>query len=676
MLRTGESSKPSSPRQRNAASSPRSPRHGRGSRRQSRVVVPSESESEQERDSRRQAVGRRGSQLVPVSAEDEQAAFVKRIQEAPERIDVHFVDQSGYTALHYLSYITLADTGRLVGLFCGQGAAVDARGPNGRTPLHVAASQGRLDIIVALLVAGAEVEDQTASGATSLHLAAAAGHDRAIQVLLRFAGDVDVVDSAGNTAVHIAVLGGYANCCTALLAFSAASLAKANKNGLRPIHLAAMRADLATASVLMLFGASAAVPTGDGKSIEDLIPQTVDGKQFSSALAMRQSMLERERSKAHSVAEKARSVAAKVADAEPAEEKERMDRLEEERNEAKRELERARAERDAATVRARELADKLAREHAAKEEAVQKRREEEAARKRLEEQEEERRRKEERRREKEAASALPAIVQKDREPAKKDVRPVETIQKEPAAGGEALRPLAAILDSPPKGASAAQPSTPASMRPWPPTRKRDGHEPSPRAQPATDFPFPHEDGASTPQEPRAVRVGERKRRPKPWERSATGSSSSRAGEMSPRTPAATAAPEPSPPRVAHPAHATHAERVRQELEWNQAPLVEEPRDELYRQQTGYVSESEDEDELYERQRAEFEEAIADASAVLHASARFLPQRRTRTRKTRHGRAAKADQGEASRRRAVVTGGNLSKRAALRAAREANRRPSE
>jgi ankyrin repeat protein len=55
---------------------------------------------------------------------------------------------------------------------------------SGRTALHIAAEQGRTDIVSMLLGNGASPDVQDQDGATALYLAAGEGHDQIVQLLL------------------------------------------------------------------------------------------------------------------------------------------------------------------------------------------------------------------------------------------------------------------------------------------------------------------------------------------------------------------------------------------------------------------------------------------------------------------------------------------------------------
>ncbi len=71
------------------------------------------------------------------------------------------------------------------------GADVNALGPGKRTPLIVAAGQGRLDLVALLLERGAEPQWRDASDETALLKAAANGHAQVVAALLPLAPEDD-----------------------------------------------------------------------------------------------------------------------------------------------------------------------------------------------------------------------------------------------------------------------------------------------------------------------------------------------------------------------------------------------------------------------------------------------------------------------------------------------------
>lgn len=85
------------------------------------------------------------------------------------------VNQSGWTPLHYAC--SGPDNGVAKWLI-SQGADIEARAPNGTTPLMMAAGYGALDLTPLLIKAGAQLTPRNAQGMNAEDFARHAGRDR------------------------------------------------------------------------------------------------------------------------------------------------------------------------------------------------------------------------------------------------------------------------------------------------------------------------------------------------------------------------------------------------------------------------------------------------------------------------------------------------------------------
>ncbi len=89
-------------------------------------------------------------------------------------------------------------------LLLEHGADLNAKNEGGWTPLHLAALNGRVDIVASLLEHGADPNVQDKFGRTPLHLAALNGHVDVVRLLLEHGADPTVKNKDGDTPLDIA----------------------------------------------------------------------------------------------------------------------------------------------------------------------------------------------------------------------------------------------------------------------------------------------------------------------------------------------------------------------------------------------------------------------------------------------------------------------------------------
>ena len=111
--------------------------------------------------------------------------------------------EDGFTPLHVAASM---DRLEIVEALIEAGADVNKTTEDGFTPLHVAASMGHLGIVKDLIgKKGINVDQQlTENQATALHIAAEKGHVEIVQDLIKAEADVDKVTRYGGTALMIA----------------------------------------------------------------------------------------------------------------------------------------------------------------------------------------------------------------------------------------------------------------------------------------------------------------------------------------------------------------------------------------------------------------------------------------------------------------------------------------
>lgn len=127
---------------------------------------------------------------------------------------------------------------------------------HGRTPLHLAAHKGHLNVVQILLKAGCELNIQDDGNQTALHRAAVVGHSDILAVLIQEGCALDRQDKDGNTALHEAAWHGFSQSVKLLVKAGANVLAK-NKAGNTPLHLACQNGHSQSCRVLLLAGSRA-----------------------------------------------------------------------------------------------------------------------------------------------------------------------------------------------------------------------------------------------------------------------------------------------------------------------------------------------------------------------------------------------------------------------------------
>ena len=124
----------------------------------------------------------------------------------------------------------------------------------GTTPLHLAVSKGRTNIVQFLLEHGACVDALNGKVATPLHLAAGEGKHEIAQLLLNYGAPLDLRDFAGRTALMYAVSKQHSK-VTELLASNEADLEAHDNNDFTAFFSAASKFDITMMEILADVGA-------------------------------------------------------------------------------------------------------------------------------------------------------------------------------------------------------------------------------------------------------------------------------------------------------------------------------------------------------------------------------------------------------------------------------------
>jgi ankyrin repeat protein len=114
---------------------------------------------------------------------------------------------NGLSAIHLAAHSGKFPIIRLLLSACPED--VDLLSHDSQTPLHIAAAEGRAEVVPELLRSGANAMLQDVDGRTALHLAASRGHIEVVRVLLddtQGQAMIRMSDAVGKTALHHAVL--------------------------------------------------------------------------------------------------------------------------------------------------------------------------------------------------------------------------------------------------------------------------------------------------------------------------------------------------------------------------------------------------------------------------------------------------------------------------------------
>jgi len=130
----------------------------------------------------------------------------------------------------------------------------------GNTPLQLAVSCNRADLVQRLLAQGAARDERERMGGTALHIAASSGNLAAARMLLEYGADVNDRDALRETPLHRAAIWRRPPLARLLLEHGAEVDARAGEEA-TPLHWAAQMGDVETMRALLDYGAD--VNAGD-----------------------------------------------------------------------------------------------------------------------------------------------------------------------------------------------------------------------------------------------------------------------------------------------------------------------------------------------------------------------------------------------------------------------------
>ena len=132
--------------------------------------------------------------------------------------------------------------------------SLNAQDANNTTPLILAAIQGHLDIVKALVAAGADVNLATDGGLTPLHCAVNKDFHEMARYLIKKGANVNAITAKGSTSLHWAAYNKNYSLCKLLIQAGANVNVKA-ATGFTPLHWAAYTDAADIVTLLITHGA-------------------------------------------------------------------------------------------------------------------------------------------------------------------------------------------------------------------------------------------------------------------------------------------------------------------------------------------------------------------------------------------------------------------------------------
>ena len=150
------------------------------------------------------------------------------------------------------------------------GANPDARNDEDNCSVHVAACYGRSKILRLLLDSGANVNIKGRDGQTPLHFATRNNRPICVDTLLENGADPNCCDINGRTPLHCAAFNGSCETIVPLILGDAKIDQMSAKEGMTPLHFAAMKGRRLVSSILLDQGADSSLTNRSGQTAFDI----------------------------------------------------------------------------------------------------------------------------------------------------------------------------------------------------------------------------------------------------------------------------------------------------------------------------------------------------------------------------------------------------------------------
>lgn len=158
---------------------------------------------------------------------------------------------SGKTLLHLATW---RDSVSTVDFLLKNGAEIDIRDSNDRTPLHNAAARNSRNVALFLIEKGADVNAIDSENNTPLHTAATTNRSEMVKLLIVAGACINVQNFYGNTPLHLASRQGYVEVAEALV-HNGADTTIPNEAGFTPLESAKHKGITEIIDLLQGYGA-------------------------------------------------------------------------------------------------------------------------------------------------------------------------------------------------------------------------------------------------------------------------------------------------------------------------------------------------------------------------------------------------------------------------------------
>lgn len=175
------------------------------------------------------------------------------------------VDQSNADAVTPLAMCARFSDADALRALMARGAAVESVDVRGQTPLMWAASAGKQEAVSALLAAGAQVNRETPNGFTPLFFALASGKAEVASALIAAGADVKHRGPENTSALQMALYQKNWVAAEELVRLGGGDVAELDREGRRPLHVAAAAGQGALVAALLERGAEVDALSGPSK---------------------------------------------------------------------------------------------------------------------------------------------------------------------------------------------------------------------------------------------------------------------------------------------------------------------------------------------------------------------------------------------------------------------------